>query len=115
LIVKSPLPLILGLALVAGCSDSPVSPTALDGGAGVTEPSRPLTLRWDLVAPNCSPRTPPSPLPEAISARVNHEPDGSIQASWDYTFPEGGTGLLYARFVRSGNEWALCFWDTASV
>jgi hypothetical protein len=67
------------------------------------------------VAPGCTPRTPPSPIPDSTAARVIQEPDGSIFASWDYTFPGGGTRLLYARFVLSDTNWSLRFWDTASV
>jgi hypothetical protein len=112
--VRSTLPLLLTLVLVtAGCSESMLSPSPIEDGDGA--PAAPK-LRWDRVAPGCSPRTPPSPIPDVASARVTHEADGSITVSWlNYPFPQGGTGLLYARFVQSGAEWALCFWDTAGV
>lgn len=115
--MRSMPPLILALALfAAGCSETPLSPTSLADGVGVTEPSSTTKLRWDLVAPGCTPRTPPSSIPDSAAARLTREPDGSITASWwDYTLPGGGTGLLYARFVLSGAEWSLCFWDTAGV
>ena len=111
--MRSTLPFVLGFALCAvGCSETPLSPTEVGRGSAAATAPR---LRWDLVAPGCTPRTPPSPIPETASARVSQEADGSIRASWDHVFPGGGTGLLYAKFVPSGTEWLLCFWDTASV
>ena len=102
--------LILAVLLLAGCSTSPTSPSAVSSLA----PSAP-NLRWDIVASGCTPTAAPLPLPDPNTVVLSPQSDGSIMASAPYTSPTGRPVLLYARFLETSSGLALCSWDTADV
>lgn len=107
------------LAMVTACSESPLSPSSAVSGPFDAQRtalySDGLPLRWDLVAPGCSPSTPPSPLPDSDMARVHSHDPGVKVATWDWSYPAGRPAMLQAQFVRTGEIWALCYWDTSDL
>jgi hypothetical protein len=101
--------------LMIGCSDMPTAPSSNPPPAGNPPPSTTTALRWDLVAPGCSPEPPPSPLPDPTAARLTPGPEGVIVATWPYILPSGVDGLLIARFMESNEMLVLCSWDTSDL
>ena len=102
--------LVLGAVLMtAACSETPISPTSASAASSL---SATPNLRWDVVAAGCSPAPSPSPLPDAASARVALEADGTLRATWAIVSNADRAGTLYAKFQAYGSDWALCSWDT---
>ncbi|MCC7176990.1 MAG: hypothetical protein IT177_01225 [Acidobacteria bacterium] len=116
------------LVLAAGCSGSPTSPSALvqspvaearsvaspGEGAPAGDTNGTPALRWDVVAPGCTPRPVPSPLPDPTDARLSPGPNGMTAASWSWT-SAGRDVLLIAYFIEHDGMLKLCSWDTSDV
>lgn len=116
------------LVFAAGCSGSPTSPSALvqspvaearsvaspGDGAPAGDTNGTPALRWDVVAPGCTPRPAPSPVPDPNDARLSQGPNGMTTASW-WWMSAGREVLLVASFVDHEGLLKLCSWDTSDV
>jgi hypothetical protein len=125
--------LLTAAMFAAGCSGSPTSPTPVaearvsesrasqspvggapdDGAPGGGTPSRPA-IRWDVIAPGCSPQPAPSPLPDPNAAILSPEANGLTSATWQWT-SAGRPVLLIAYFMEDGGMLKLCSWDTSDL
>ncbi len=130
--------LLTAAMFAAGCSGSPTSPTPVaearvsesrasqspvggapddgaPGGEAPSEgtPSRPA-IRWDVIAPGCSPPPAPSPLPDPNAATFAPARNGMTSATWPWT-SAGRSVLLIAYFIEDDGMLKLCSWDTSDL
>ena len=100
------------LLFAIGCSNSPTAPTSVEPPTQSGPPV--IDLQWNVAAASCGPVTPPPAQPSLTAATSVQQTDTTLNAAWPY---QSGSraGILYARFVRENNAWALCTWDIADV
>ena len=108
--MRTLLPLAAALFAV-NCSGSPTAPTAIPTQGSAASSAPLANLRWDVVAPGCTPKSPPSPLPDPEQARLEPGPHGTIVAFW----PSYRTGLLHATLVESEQLLLVCDWEIADL
>lgn len=98
---------------VGGAPDDGV-PGGVPGGGAPSEgtPSRPA-IRWDVIAPGCSPQPAPSPLPDPHAATLAPA-NGMTSATWPWT-SAGRSVLLIAYFIEDDGMLKLCSWDTSDL
>jgi len=113
--------------LLIGCSDSPTAPSPVNTApapiASQPTPSpapspslTPSDLHWDRIGAGCEVHGVPSPIPDVRDATIEREGDAAVMAYWPrYRSSDGRDGLLYARFVPSNGEYALCTWDMSDL
>ena len=97
---------------IAACANSPTAPTPIATPPPASSPSTSLAnLRWDVTAPGCPVKAPPSPIPDPAQARLEPGPHGTIIAYWtDYRL-----GVLQATLVERDAELLVCDWDVADI
>ena len=128
--------LLVAVVFVVGCSGSPTSPSLVaearasesrasespvggapaegaPGGGAPSEGTGPA-IRWDVIAPGCSPRRAPSPIPDPNAATLSPGPSGMTTATWPWT-SAGRSVLLIAYFVESDGMLKLCTWDSSDI
>ena len=101
---------IAAALLSVNCSNSPTAPTPV-----TAEPSSATTalssLRWDVIAPGCPVKSPPSPIPDPMQGRLEPGPHGTIVAFW----PTYRMGILHATLVEQGSQLLVCDWEIADI
>ena len=107
--MRTMLPLAAAL-LAVNCSTSPTAPSPVREDP--TASAAPLAnLRWDVMAPGCTPKSPPSPLPDPQQARLEPGPHGTIVAFW----PSYRAGMLHATLVEQDQQLLVCDWEIADL
>jgi hypothetical protein len=100
------------LLFAIACSKSPTAPTSVEPPTQSGPPV--IDLQWNVAASSCGPVTPSPVQPSLTTATSVQQTDTTLNAAWPYQ-SGARTGVLYARFVRENNAWALCTWDIADV
>jgi hypothetical protein len=67
-----------------------------------------------VIAPGCSPRPAPSPLPDSNEATLSRAANGMTAATWPW-MSVGRSVLLIAYFIEDDGMLKLCSWDTSDL
>ena len=105
---------LCGALLAVCCSNSPTAPTPVTKEPSTASPAL-ANLRWDVSAPGCPIKSPPSPIPNPSEARLEPGPHGTIVAFWPtYSF-ESRRVILQATLVEKDAQLLVCDWDVADL
>jgi hypothetical protein len=105
---------LCGALLTVCCSNTLTGPTPVTSEPSTASPAL-MNLRWDVSAPGCPVKSPPSPLPNPAEARLEPGPHGTIVAYWPAYAMESRRVTLHATLVETDAQLLVCDWDIADL
>ena len=105
---------LCGALLAVCCSNSLTAPTPVTPQASSASPAL-SNLRWDVSAPGCPVKAPPSPIPNPSQARLEPGPHGTIVAYWTAYSMDSRQVMLHATLVEQDAQLLVCDWDVADL
>jgi len=106
---------LCGALLAVCCSNSPTAPTPVAAQPPSASAATLSNLRWDISAPGCPVKSPPSPIPNSAEARLEPGPHGTIVAYWPGYAIDSRRVMLHATLVEQDAQLIVCDWDVADL